>query len=97
MELAIVGVVVALLIGAGIGVFVVRRPHSKKVERYAISVEEREGLQVVELTIHTEDSRSSTFEFDPGYGHVLSDQLLTASAIAMKNAASIKDSPRVAV
>jgi len=59
---------------------------ARRVDSYALSVEEHDGFHFVHLKLETSDGLLSTFEFEPPYGHVLSDELCVASAMAIRDA-----------
>ncbi len=57
---------------------------SRRVDNYALSVEDRNGFPFVRLKLQTEDGAFDTFELDPNYSHVLSDELLQTSVKALR-------------
>lgn len=58
---------------------------STRVDNYVLSVEEKEGFHFVRMKLQTDDG-SFSYDLDPNYSHVLSDELLTTSALALRNA-----------
>ena len=62
-----------------------RQTAARRVDEYSLSVEERDGFHFVQLKFQTDAGRS-TFELDPVYSHVLSDELLTTSTQALRSA-----------
>jgi hypothetical protein len=62
-----------------------REISARRVDEYVLSVEERNGFHFVQLKLQTNDG-SATYELDPNYSHVLSDELLATSAKAIRSA-----------
>ena len=81
---------ILLLLGAVLAIAIlltrarVKASRPRRVDEYVLSVEERDGFQLVQMKMKTDDGRVSTFELEPTYGHVLSDELCTTAAHAMK-------------
>lgn len=58
---------------------------ARRVDSYALSIEQHDGFHFVHLKLETSDGRLSTYELEPQYGHVLSDELCVASAMAIRD------------
>jgi len=85
MEIAATVLVVVFLTWLVATVFGRRRASKpRRVDEYVLSVEEREGFPLVHMRVKTEDGAICTFELEPAFGHVLSDELCTTAAHAMK-------------
>lgn len=69
-------------------VFLFRRKVAapRRVDEYSLSVQETNGFHMIRLRMKTEDGEVSTFELEPVFGHVLSDELCSTSAMASASA-----------
>jgi len=80
--LFVVAIVALVALFAVVVVLMRDKRRVARVDNYAISIEEHDGFPFLHLKLEA-DGAFRTFELDPSFGHVLSDQLLTASARAL--------------
>ncbi len=85
MEIVIAATLVVMM-GLFVAALLARRKANlpRRVDEYVLSVEEREGFRFVQMKIKTDDAQICTFELEAPYAHVLSDELCTTAAHAMK-------------
>lgn len=85
MEIIVVCAIVVVLTVGSIALLARRKKaRAHRVDNYALSVEEKDGFHFVRMKLQTDDG-SFSYDLDPNYSHVLSDELLTTSAIALRN------------
>lgn len=88
MEIAIAVIVGAVALFAAVLALrrKVNRTGTRRVDNYALSIEEHDGFHFVHLKIQADDGSFSTYELEPPVAHVMSDELLATSAMARRDA-----------